>query len=165
MTSSIRLVGRLLLIGVIFASVASTSVAQAPFDDEVVEDDNPRPANMIDRVMIQQANNLNQVDQWVFGRLGGSAGAHGKIDFSLLLCIQDLDRTCGLTEAQKNKLRLAGRGDIKRFFDRVEAVKQKFPQAQNDPNLNMNIWREIQPLQAELECRALCRRLDLCQDD
>ena len=65
-----------------------------------------------------------------------------------LLRIDDLERTCGITEAQKNKLRLAGRGDIKRFFDKVEALKRKFQQGQNDPNAN--IWQEIQPLQVEL---------------
>ena len=62
--------------------------------------------------------------------------------------IDDLDRVCRITEAQKNKLRLAGRGDIKRFFDKVEALKRKFQQGQNDPNTN--IWQEIQPLQVEL---------------
>ena len=88
------------------------------------------------------------MDQWVFGRLGGSAGARNKLDSSLLLRIEDLARTCNITEAQKNKLRLAGRGDIKRFYDQVEVIKRKFQQTQNDPN--MNIWQEIQPLQIEL---------------
>ena len=91
---------------------------------------------------------FDQMDQWVFGRLGGSAGARSKLDSSLLVRIEDLERVCGITEAQKNKLRLAGRGDIKRFFDKVEALKRKFQQGQNDPNTN--IWQEIQPLQVEL---------------
>ena len=99
-------------------------------------------------VVINQAPNLEQMDQWVFGRYGGSGGARNKLDSSLLLRIQDLERTCGITEAQKKKLRLAGRGDIKRFFDKVEELKRKFQQGQNDPNAN--IWQEIQPLQVEL---------------
>jgi len=37
----------------------------------------------------------------------------------LTLRIDDIDRSCGLTESQKKKLHLAGRGDITRFFDRV----------------------------------------------
>ena len=92
--------------------------------------------------------NFDQMDQWVFGRFGGSGGARNKLDSSLLLRIEDLERACGITEAQKKKLRLAGRGDIKRFFDKVEELKRKFQQGQNDPNAN--IWQEIQPLQVEL---------------
>ena len=43
---------------------------------------------------------------------------------------------------------LAGRGDIKRLYDKVEALKQKLQRGPNDPNTN--IWQEIQPLQLEL---------------
>jgi hypothetical protein len=88
------------------------------------------------------------MDQWVFGRYGGSGGARNKLDSSLLLRIQDLERACGITEIQQKKLRLAGRGDIKRFFDKVEELKRKYQRGQNDPNAN--IWQEIQPLQVEL---------------
>jgi hypothetical protein len=62
--------------------------------------------------------------------------------------IDDLERTCGVTDAQKKKLKLAGRGDIKRIFDRVEEAKRTFRQAQNDPN--NNIWQAIQPIQLEV---------------
>jgi hypothetical protein len=145
---NLRNLDRLLLVVVLFAIVGSSRVARAQ-DDEVVEDENnARPVNAMAAVVVQQAQNFDQMDQWVFGRLGGSAGARTKLDSSLLLRIDDLDRVCRLSEAQKNKLRLAGRGDIKRFFDRVEALKRKFQQAQNDPN--NNIWQEIQPLQVEL---------------
>ena len=131
------------------AIVGSSQVARAQ-DDEVVEDEHAtaQPVNAMAAVMIPQAQNFDQMDQWVFGRLGGSAGARTKLDSSLLLRIDDLDRVCKITEAQKNKLRLAGRGDIKRFFDKVEVLKRKFQQGQNDPNAN--IWQEIQPLQVEL---------------
>jgi hypothetical protein len=39
--------------------------------------------------------------------------------------VEIVDRICRLTDAQKSKLRLAGRGDIKRFFDRIEALQRK----------------------------------------
>ena len=63
----------------------------------------------------------DQIDE-VFRTLRGPAGAQSKLDSSLSLRIGGLERTCHITEAQKDKLRLAGRGDIKRFFDKVEAA-------------------------------------------
>jgi hypothetical protein len=40
--------------------------------------------------------------------------------------LQFADEMCGLTVAQRAKLRLAGRGDIHRFFDRFEGLKAKY---------------------------------------
>ena len=48
--------------------------------------------------------------------------------------MEDLERTCGLTPVQKKKLMLAGRGDIKRFFDHVEEIRKKFEKTRNDQN-------------------------------
>ncbi len=54
-----------------------------------------------------------------------------------------------MTELQKKKLMLAGMGDIKRFYDRVEDLKRKYSSGANPANMN-NIWQEMQPLQVEL---------------
>jgi hypothetical protein len=40
--------------------------------------------------------------------------------------IHTVDQYCGLTEAQRKKLDLAGRGDIKQFFDRVEELRTSY---------------------------------------
>jgi hypothetical protein len=101
-------------------------------------------------------------EQWVFNRGGGpaqnAASARQELDRSLLLNIQDIDRVCKLTEAQKKKLQLAGRGDIKRFYDRYEVVWQKFQrvkQKQQDDNnwqeLWQELWRDISPLQMDIQ--------------
>src|SRR5262245_25324076 len=37
--------------------------------------------------------------------------------------IEDIDLVCHLTDAEKEKLRLAGRGDIKHFLERVQDLK------------------------------------------
>jgi hypothetical protein len=122
-------------------------VARAQDDEELDDNGNAPAAVGLGAALIQQMPNLEQVDQWVFGRFGGSGGARTRLDSSLALRLEDLSRTCGITDTQKKKLKLAGRGDIKRFFDRVEEVKRKF-QTLNDPNAN--IWQEIQPLQVEV---------------
>lgn len=63
-------------------------------------------------------------DMLVFG--GGNAEAW-RADFDAFLSrqIEEADREWGLTPAQEEKLRLAGRGDMKRLFDRVEEKRRE----------------------------------------
>ncbi|HLQ43829.1 MAG TPA: hypothetical protein VK137_03800, partial [Planctomycetaceae bacterium] len=68
----------------------------------------------------------------------------------LKLQAEEVDRACGLTEAQKKKLQLAGRGDIKRFFERVEELRKKFLLVRRDQQKFNEIWQDIQPLQMTL---------------
>jgi len=126
-------------------SIAFTGRSARAQDDVVVEENEEAPVNMVFNMA-----GAEQVDQMLYGRFGvGGAGvARNKLDSALALRIDDVDRICGVTEAQKKKLQLAGRGDIKRFFDRVEETKRRFESAKN--NQFNNIWQEIQPLQTEL---------------
>ena len=99
-----------------------------------------------------QANNdfnmdESNFDQWVFQGSGDAATGRARIDSQLKLKIDELARVCNLTEEQKKKLTLAARGDMKRFFDDVEAVRKKFLAVKNDQNAFQNIWQEIGPLQ------------------
>jgi hypothetical protein len=143
-----RQLGWLLHFVAVLAIVIPGSTARAQDDDEPEENQKAQAAAKMRGVMVQQMANVEQVDQWVFGRFGGSGGARNKLDSSLKLRIEDLDRSCHISDLQKKKLLLAGRGDVKRFFDKIEEVKRKFQNGQNDPNAN--IWQEIQPLQLEL---------------
>jgi len=140
-----RLSGRLLAVALAILIAGAGRAARAQ-DDEEVEDDVNVPAAAA--VMVFQQPNLDPVDNWVFGRLGGSANARSRFESALTLRIDDLERTCGVTEAQQKKLKLAGHGDIKRIFDRVEELKRKYLQNPNDPS--NNIWQTMQPLQAEV---------------
>jgi hypothetical protein len=135
----------LILIVTAILSLAGTGRAARAQDDVVVEDNEEGPVNMVVNM-----GAVEQVEQILYGRFGvGGAGmARNKLDSALALRIDDVGRICGLTEAQRKKLQLAGRGDIKRFFDRVEETKRKFQAVQN--NQFNNIWQEIQPLQVEL---------------
>jgi hypothetical protein len=143
-----RQLGRFFLFTAMLAIACWGPIARAQDDDEPEENPNARAAVKMRGVMVQQMANVEQVDQWIFGRLGGSGGARTKLDSSLKLRIEDLNRSCHISDLQKKKLLLAGRGDVKRFFDKIEEVKRKFQNGQNDPNAN--IWQDIQPLQIEL---------------
>jgi hypothetical protein len=94
--------------------------------------------------------NSEQVDQWIFNRWGGPAQAKTRLEANLALRIDDIHRACDITELQKKKLKLAGMGDVKRYFDRIEDLKRKYTTSANIAQANNNMWVEMQPLQLEL---------------
>ena len=143
MTDRQRLTGPLLTAATILAIVGGGPSARAQDDGEEEEASNPIPAVRMHAFVM----NDDQFDQWVFGNmgLGNAASARNRLDSLLTLNVDDLERTCGLTPVQKKKLLLAGRGDIKRFFDRVEEVRKRFTKGQNDQNQFAQLWQEVQP--------------------
>jgi hypothetical protein len=73
-------------------------------------------------------------DQLVFGGPGADAiaAAQVRLDSTLREKIKLMDRVCGLTEIQKQKLHLAGNGDISRFLHRATEKRKAFEFARND---------------------------------
>jgi Leucine-rich repeat (LRR) protein len=68
----------------------------------------------------------NSYERVIFGGRGESAaGVRLWLDALLLRKVETVDRFSRLTEPQKQKLHLAGRGDIKRFFDSVEEQRRQ----------------------------------------
>jgi hypothetical protein len=90
-------------------------------------------------------------DQWIFQQDRDAAGARKRLDWFLEARVEDIDRACSLTDEQKKKLQLAGRGDVKHFFDRYEVVKHKFQLVKNDEQKMQQIWQDISPLQTSLQ--------------
>jgi hypothetical protein len=139
----------------LIAFLMSLHASPAAFgqDDDVINDaivlPPPRPV-AVGQVMKVAQFNPEQVDQWIFSRWGGAQGAKSRLESNLELRIDDLERACELTDVQKKKLKLAGQGDIKRYYDRIEELKRKYGGGPSQPNLNNNIWQEMQPLQIEL---------------
>jgi hypothetical protein len=109
------------------------------------EDDKEPPAVRApnQEFMLEESN----FDQWIFQGSGSAAAGRNRIDSHLKLKLEELVRTCELTEAQQKKLRLAAQGDIKRFFDQVEVLRKKFRAVKNDQNGFNDLWPEIHPLQ------------------
>jgi hypothetical protein len=91
-----------------------------------------------------------QFDQWVFGDPGNSRGGRSRLDSLLSLQVDEVGRTCHVSDLDRKKLLLAGRGDIKRFFDLVEEKRRKFDKVKTDQNKVGEIYRELLPLQLAL---------------
>jgi len=133
-------------VAVLAAIIATGGTVRAQDD---LDDDDQVEANAAGMVfMRQQQPGIEQFEQWVFNRMGGAGIARNRLNAALELHIDEINRFCGMTEAQKRKLQLAGRGDIKRFFDRVDDAKRRYLLVMNDQN--HNIWEDVQPLQTAL---------------
>jgi hypothetical protein len=102
------------------------------------------------QVIVQNQWTDEQFDQMVFQQDRNADGARRRLEPMLVLHLESIDRSCKLTDAQRKKLQLAGRGDIKRFFDHYEAAKQKLQLVKDDQQKLQEIWQDISPLQMTL---------------
>lgn len=110
-------------------------------------DAKPNPNQLANNQFFMDDNNL---EQNVFQPHGSAKQARVGIESRLKMQIDDVDRTCGLTEVQRKKLKLAGSNDVRRFFDEFEAIRKKYRAGHQDQQAWNNIWQEIQPLQTRL---------------
>jgi hypothetical protein len=129
----------------LLAILAGGPASGAPDDDVEVEDAVAAPVQQHMFVM-----NDAQFDQWAFGGVGNLATIQRRMDSLLTLKIEEVHRTCLLTDDQKQKLRLAGRGDVKRFFDRIEEKRRKYLNRQFAQNEIGPVFQELQPLQTAM---------------
>ncbi|MBI3864158.1 MAG: hypothetical protein HY290_19925 [Planctomycetia bacterium] len=65
-------------------------------------------------------------DEFVFGESATAAKAEIKLYALLEKQVARIDRMCKLTDEQKHKIELAGRGDVKRLLQRAETLKMRF---------------------------------------
>jgi hypothetical protein len=95
-----------------------------------------------------------------FGKQTSIEAVRERLDKSLRQKIEFADCICGLSAAQKQKLELAGRGDIVRFLRRVDDLHQKpqvlWAEEEQLPHQGLMQWgrkfsAEIQPLRNKYE--------------
>jgi hypothetical protein len=103
------------------------------------------------RVFMAQQWSDGQLERSVFQQYGTASGARRHLDLELAMQIREIGRTCKLADSQKHKLQLAGRGDIKRFFDRYEEVKRKAEATEQDEQVVQEIPQDINALQMNLQ--------------
>lgn len=93
---------------------------------------------------------VDQFDSWIFNEHGNADSARKALESRIGLKIRRVEQSLMLNEDQKNHLRLAGQGDIKRFFTRVAHARNKFRDlALNQNNVN-EAFMLARPLQQEL---------------
>jgi hypothetical protein len=90
-------------------------------------------------------------NQWVYGSGPKVASIPEHLESTLMLAIEDIDRSCSLSEAQRRKLVLAGHGDRKRFLDRVDDARRVFERLRHDPDGPTEIVKYTGPLAADYD--------------
>lgn len=105
------------------------------------------------RPAVQPAISMEQFDMWIFqGLPGRGTGAREALESRVDLEILRISQAIRLDDSQTDHLKLAGHGDIKRFFDRVERARRHFLAMQSRlerNNLN-EAYQLAAPLQQEL---------------
>lgn len=129
----------------LFAALSALAVlgTAPPEEDDDLAPEQPEQAVVQNMFFVNEGN----FDQWVFSGLGNAAAGRTRIDAMLALKVDEADRACALTDAQKARLRLLGRGDVKRLFERVEEKRKQFQLVRSDQQKFQNFYQEIQPLQ------------------
>jgi len=129
-----------------FAPVAVLSLAAAVVADPERESNDPNtPA-------VEDVNPADRAFYRFIFLLGGDdplttpAQMRKLQERKLLLKIAIVDRVCGLTDSQKEKLRLAGQGDIKQQFDQIEGFGRRFQLVRDQPEKLRALADEVRPL-------------------
>src|SRR5439155_1350186 len=125
--------------------------AQAEVAQRLALERQVRNAAVVGVAVPQQVWPDEQFEQWVFQQDRNAAGAQKRFESLLALQVEDIDRACKLSDEQKKKLQLAGRGDIKRFFDGYEKVRQKFKSFNNDIQRIQEIQPDVNPLRTVIQ--------------
>src|SRR5262245_26412066 len=122
-----------------FGALMTWSPSSNAQDDVVEEEAAPRPAEKGPAEML--------FDRSLFGEGKAIEAARSRLETTLRKKIDSVDRTCGLGEVQKKKLQLAGRGDLKRFFEQAEALRAKAKTVGFDETRMRDLQQELEPLQ------------------
>ena len=104
---------------------------------------NDRKAEFDNQISDQHVTNArNAFDTILFGPQHADA-IRTRLDRLLAIKIDAIEKIYGLTGAQRRKLELAGRGDIKRLFDRVESCREDFPRQTQEGDVGRELANEI----------------------
>ena len=110
--------GLILLTAMMSVPLGAAGPACAQDADEP-EEAAARAPRIRDRVRITD----RQFDHYVFGNEGDAESGRRITEARLKSRVAFIDQVCGISRDQRKKLELAGRGDIKRSFDRVEELR------------------------------------------
>jgi hypothetical protein len=111
-------------------------VAEVPAADDAPADEPPKPKQ---GVIVFSGS----FDELVYGSGSNVVDARAGLDTCLEQKVEKIDRISELTDTQRQKIQLAGRGDIKRLFDRAERLREMCDRGAEIADLNQfQKWTE-----------------------
>jgi hypothetical protein len=93
--------------------------------------------------------NEDQIYSWVFQNQSTRSAGFKQSERELQQKIERLARTCELSDEQESRLRLAGSGDITRFFTRLDETKRSLSFGMVTQEEWQAVWTKVQPLRTE----------------
>ncbi|HET6324300.1 MAG TPA: hypothetical protein VFG04_06335 [Planctomycetaceae bacterium] len=145
-----RHVWRLALAAALLSPAGAIYLPDDGDDDDLVEI-RDRAANQgqirfgaAGQIMITERN----IDGWIYG---SESRDRGWLEASLKQKIEEMGRVCELSDAQKQKLTLAGKGDIQRFTARVDDLKATCKPGGMRPEKYTEIFQKTRPLHAAVQ--------------
>jgi hypothetical protein len=114
--NNVRIAWLLLATALVVTAMARANRAQVEVEPKPEENAAP-----LGRIVGRE----EEFDRWVFSLVGGTDAARLRLETILATRVEKIARRCALTDVQKKKLSLAGRGDLKRLFDRVDEVRAR----------------------------------------
>ena len=90
-----------------------------------------------------------QFDSWLTNGTGMNGSPKDHLESALALQIKQLDLICNFSDQQRQKLELAGSGDVSRFMRRVDVVRRELVGKTYNHNDINEPWQRVQPLSQE----------------
>ena len=122
---------------VLLVLALAANPARAGDDDDLVDKSRQPAANA--RQFINIPNLGTTIDNWVYGNDEGNESPPERLESQLRMKVGSLGRSFGIDENRKQKLLLAGQGDIRRFVDRVEQFKSHY----RNERITIDEWRRV----------------------
>ncbi len=134
-----------LLIGLACVGLWGVPFAWGQDDWETAEVAAAVPAAEVAQALQVQA----QVDRWLFGNKTRS-----QVERSIMsrcsLQLDGLESVCDLSDAQRAKLELAARGDMRRFFRQSDEIRERFGNVVQDQQKLSELMQAVQPLRSRI---------------
>jgi hypothetical protein len=119
------------------------TLSMPPLDDE---DEEPLAARDMRFNILTSVLEPDNFDRWLFCDDQSEADRHRRLDGLLRSRVDTVTEMHKLTDPQRAKLRLAGRGDIKRFFDQVEDRRPGFEKHRHNFGAGFAALQRLNPL-------------------
>jgi len=125
--------------------IATTLTAPSPLRAQV-DDEEDAPEAAAQPAQPQFHLDDSYLDQCVFGSVAQQGGGRAWFGQRMTMALNEVERSGPIGEAQREKLRLAARGDTKRFFDLMEEKRKRFQLVKDDQNKLNEFRQELRPL-------------------
>ena len=140
---ALRIAVGLLAMASLVSSIGICQIAQAQDDWDAAK----KPA---DRPNQNGVFALPNFDQWVLGGRNRDQ-IENQLKSLLTLHVESANRACELSAAQREKLRLAGEGDLKRLFGAIDQAREKFGEVGQDQQKLNECYQQASILQTKMQ--------------